>query len=402
MSSDAAVRGAPAFLDAEQAMPETVSIMPEGGRPPADRAAVPETVSLRLAENIANAVLYEGYILYPYRPSSVKNRQRWTFGGVYPQAYSRAHGGSDAELTQTECLITGEPLATLGVKLRFLHLTSREIRVLPAPAAEWQAETEAALQLVPSLRVNGTVYHTWQEAEERVFEPAPIDLGGLANEPRTYRFSFPAMREAEPLRGADQLVTGVMIRRQLALAGLLELSAQQLGAGAYRLTLRIRNVTPCADALQQTRDEALLSSFVSTHAILSTRGGAFISQIDPPEEYRASAEACRSIGTYPVLVGAAGDCSLMLSSPIILYDYPQIAPESPGDLFDGTEIDEILTLRILTMTGEEKAEMRQADERGRALLERTESMSPEVFMRLHGVLRGLQPLAPDAGPLEHL
>ena len=81
----------------------------------------------------------------------------------------------------------------------------------------------------------------------------------------------------------------------------------------------------------------------------------------------------------------------MLSSPIILYDYPQIAPESPGDLFDGTEIDEILALRILTLTEDEKKEMREADDRSRQILERTEAMPVEHFMKLHGVLRGLRP-----------
>ncbi len=86
----------------------------------------------------------------------------------------------------------------------------------------------------------------------------------------------------------------------------------------------------------------------------------------------------------------------MLSSPIILYDYPQIAPESPGSLFDGTEIDEILSLRILTMTDAEKDEMRRCDERTRQILERTESMPPEQFMKLHGVLRELRPATGEA------
>jgi hypothetical protein len=90
-------------------------------------------------------------------------------------------------------------------------------------------------------------------------------------------------------------------------------------------------------------------------------------------------------------VGEEGQRNTMLSSPIILYDYPQIAPESPGDLFDGVEIDEILSLRILTMTDEEKREMRQSDDRARHILERTEALPEEHFAKLHGVLRGLRP-----------
>jgi hydrogenase maturation protease len=78
---------------------------------------------------------------------------------------------------------------------------------------------------------------------------------------------------------------------------------------------------------------------------------------------------------------------MMLSSPIILYDYPEIAPESAGDLFDGTEIDEILSLRIMTLSDEEKREVAASDEHARRLLERTESLAAEQLMSLHGVMR---------------
>jgi hydrogenase maturation protease len=129
---------------------------------------------------------------------------------------------------------------------------------------------------------------------------------------------------------------------------------------------------------------------VSTHTILGVAGGEFVSLLDPPAEWRAAAEACRNVGTWPVLVGEEGQKDMLLSSPIILYDYPQVAPESPGDLFDSTEIDEILTLRIMTLTDEEKRAMAAVDERTRALLERTEGMAPEDLLRLHGTIRGLR------------
>jgi hydrogenase maturation protease len=129
---------------------------------------------------------------------------------------------------------------------------------------------------------------------------------------------------------------------------------------------------------------------VSTHTILSARGGEFISLLDPPESLREMAGSCRNIGTYPVLVGAEGERDTILSAPIILYDYPQIAPESAGDLFDGTEIDELLTLRILTLTDEEKREIRDGDEHARRILERTETMPVEQLLKLHGATRGLR------------
>jgi hydrogenase maturation protease len=118
-------------------------------------------------------------------------------------------------------------------------------------------------------------------------------------------------------------------------------------------------------------------------------GGEFISLLDPPAEHSQAAKQCWNLGTWPVLVGseATGQRDTMLSSPIILYDYPKIAPESAGPMFDGTEIDEILTLRILTLTDEEKLEMAQLDEQGRRLLERTEALAPEAARHLHGTRR---------------
>ncbi len=113
--------------------------------------------------------------------------------------------------------------------------------------------------------------------------------------------------------------------------------------------------------------------------------------MDPPAGLREAVAQCKNVGTWPVLVGDPGQRDAMLSSPIILYDYPQIAPESPGSLFDGTEIDEILTLRILTLSDEEKIEMAGTDERARQILERTDSLPPEQLMKMHGALRSLHP-----------
>ena len=130
------------------------------------------------------------------------------------------------------------------------------------------------------------------------------------------------------------------------------------------------------------------------------RGGAFISLLDPPDELKDAASACNNQGTWPVLAGDEGTTDTILSSPIILYDYPQVAPESPGDLFDATEIDEILTLRILAMTDEEKRDMAALDARARALLERTQALTAADMARLHGARRELHSSAdPEARTL---
>jgi hypothetical protein len=163
-----------------------------------------------------------------------------------------------------------------------------------------------------------------------------------------------------------------------------------MAEGLCKLSVRISNATRFEDVHPGSREQALARSLVSAHTILEVRDGNFVSLVDPPDAYRNFALTCQNVGTWPVLVGENGERDTMLSSPIILYDYPEIAPESPGDLFDGAEIDEILSLRIMTLTDDEKQEMRQSDDRARRILERTEAMPDEQWMKLHGALRGLR------------
>ena len=164
-------------------------------------------------------------------------------------------------------------------------------------------------------------------------------------------------------------------------------AAKEIAPDVFQLTVQIDNLTPIDAPSQMVRDEIQLRALTSTHTILGLRNAEFVSLLDPPAELKDAAAACNNQGTWPVLAGEPGEKDILLSSSIVLYDYPQVAPESPGDLFDSTEIDEILTLRILAMTDEEKREMAAADERGRALLERTEALTAADMARLHGTLR---------------
>jgi hydrogenase maturation protease len=339
-----------------------------------------------LVDRIANAVLYEGYILYPYRPS-VKNRQRWTFGGLYPEDYVRTHDNGDASSNQTECLVRGTPETTIEAVIRFLHLTARVVGEMNQPPEEWPQGAEPPFFPVEALRVGEQVYHSWQEAEEREVTIDEVTLGELLDRPRRVSFAFPGGRRMESLRGPDAEIAGVIVREQQAVEGDIEIHAIEIEDGLFRVTLRIENRTPMADAGHVHREEAVLRSLASTHTLLGVQRGEFVSLLDPPERWRAAASACRNVGTWPVLVGAEGQTDTLLSSPIILYDYPQVAEKSPGDFFDGTEIDEMLTLRILTLTDEEKLVMAAVDGRARALLERTENMARDQFLGLHGTIR---------------
>ena len=306
-------------------------------------------------DEIANAILYEGYILYPYRASAVKNRQRWNFGVLYPRAYSESQHGTDSWSMQTECLVNAENIMPmLNVRIRFLQLI------------QGSADNKFS--------------HYWQEGAEREVTLRDLPLGALTGAAICEKFSFPAASNRD----------GIIERKQEQIDGAIEIGAEVLGNALFRIRVQVLNSTPFDDAGETSRDEALMRALASAHTILAIKGGEFISLLEPPDEYREFAAGCKNVGTWPVLIGEQGQRDVMLSSPIILYDYPQIAPESAGALFDGTEIDEILTLRIMALTEEEKLEMKQSDERARQILERTESMTPEQLMKMHGAFRELR------------
>jgi len=336
---------------------------------------------------IASTLLYEGYILWPYRRSAIKNQQRWTLGGVYPRAHSKAGGGTDAWFMQTECIVLGED-PIVEVTVRFLQVVQRQVA---------RKEIDGSFTMVDELKAGHERYLTWDEAVEREFLAPNLRLASLST-PRRIPITIALGSSEEILNDPSGNPAGKLIRSWDRLDGDVVISATQLERGAFRLTAKIVNTAPDAD---RGRDAALRHTFISTHMTLRVADGAFISMTDPPAEWQALAATCENIKTWPVLVGVEGERQLMLSSPIILSDYPEIAPESQGDLFDGTEIDQLLLLNVLTMTDAEKDEMRATDPRARAILERSESLNADDFMQLHGRIRELQMLRSDvADPFE--
>ncbi len=321
-------------------------------------------------ERIVEAVLYEGYILWPYRRSATKNRQRWTFGGVHPEAYSAQRGGDDPAAMQAQCLLAARAQATVSVCVRFLHVVERRVA----------RRTPAGLRPVDELWVGDERHVAWEEAAERDVCSGAVSLADLEAGIRL-AIDVPAGSRTEVL-GDD---AGVLVHRWRALTGTVDISATMLDAQLARIEVRVRNTTPWGGA---SREETLKQTFCSTHIVLEAPAGGFVSITDPPSRLREAAEACENAGTWPVLASPdEADDRTVLCSPIILPDHPQIAPESPGDLFDATEIDQMLVLNILAMTADERREMRDSDPRARAILERTEALSDEELMRLHGTIR---------------
>jgi hydrogenase maturation protease len=312
---------------------------------------------------LADTVLYEGYILWPYRRSATKNQRRWTFGGIFPPQHSEAHPDDRSEL-RAECLLEADEGTAVNVSVRFLQVVERCVARNGEPVDE--------------LMVDGVRHLSWDEAVERetvvAFRPAERQV--------TVGIAIAAGSETEQIGDG-----GAIVRTWEPLRGTVELSCDRLGDRLFRLTARLANETPWAG---DDREDALRSTFCSAHVVLETADGAFVSLTDPPEELREEAEACTNVGVWPVLVGAEGDRHTLLAAPIILSDYPQIAPESPGDFFDATEIDRMLIMNVLSLTEAEQAEMRATDPRAREILDRCAELGPEELLPLHGAVRELR------------
>ena len=325
---------------------------------------------------ITRAVLYEGYVLWPYRRSATKNQQRWTFGGVFPRGWSEARGGDDAWWMQTECLLEGDESARVDVAVRFLHVVRRQAAV----------EGPGGLELVDEMEAAGEQHLTWDESVER--EVLLADLHPHSPGPHVAAIDVPAGEATEWLATAPGESRAALVRSWCGLCGMVEAAFAPAGPGVFRLRVRITNTTPWEG---DERDRALRHAFASTHTVLRARGGGFVSLTDPPARLADEAARCENRGAWPVLVGEEGSRDTVLSSFMILPDYPRVAPESPGDLFDGGEIDQLLILNVLSLSDAEKREVRATDPRAREILDRCESLSPEQLMRLHGVARELRP-----------
>jgi hypothetical protein len=351
----------------------------------------------RAVDRIAAATLYEGYLLYPYRLSSVKNRIRWTFGVVYPRAYAEACAGSEAWMAQTECLLRDAGTAQVSLSVRFLHPVERWVARLVHPMSDPGGLESAALQAVDELEASGVTHRPAEEATEREIACGRHAVEVLVERAVDTAFSLPAAREVELLRDGRGLAVGALVRDSAALAAAVRLQAERLPGDLVRVRAAVSNTSDLATDAAGDRVRALRHSLAATHVILEVEGGRWLSLADPPDDACHAAQECRNIGLWPVLVGEPGSADTILAAPIILEDHPQVAAESSGDLFDATEIDEILSLRILTLTDEEKAEMRAADLRARTILERTEAITPEGFMRLHGTIRELRPVEEGCG-----
>ncbi len=348
-------------------------------------------MSLAEVRRVADAVLYEGYILYPYRASAQKNHSRWQFGVLMPPGYAAADP-SESSTMQAEVVFEHRGQPAVEVTVRFLQVQRRTDGATP--------DTSVPDTGVPDAGILGTgVPAVWDEAVEQeinVTAPSQALLGVGETSGSVTRFTVPGGVDTQTMSGAR------VIRRREPLTGTVTVRATPLPGPwqAARLTVQVTNESQyplpsgSSDATVSPgsppgRATALPGAFVAAHLIIRVFGGAFLSMTDPPEWAKPQVSECQNTGCWPVLAGADGSREVMLAAPIILPDHPQVAPESPGELYDGTEIDEILTLRTLALSAEEKAAARATDPRAAALINRVDAMDAPTMAQLHGTIRAM-------------
>ncbi|TSB32812.1 hypothetical protein [Streptomyces benahoarensis] len=339
------------------------------------------------ARQIADAVLLEGYVLYPYRASAAKNRMRWQFGVLVPPKWPGA--ASEHSLQRTECLLEPRGNPALHAQVRFLHAQRRTVQ---------RARADGTYETVDALELPDRVVRPWDEGVTEQVDLA-VEVSRLTGDGVRLPFALPVHEESEPLHDGGRLV-GRQLRRRERVAGELHLTATELDGPCrvLRLTATVRNTGDWSGDGDADREAALPHALLSAHLLLGVTSGAFLSLTDPPQWASGAAATCRNAHTWPVLAGADGNARTVLSSPIILEDHPRIAPESPGALYDATEIDEILALRTAALTDEEKREARGTDDRAAAVIDLADSMPPEVLERLHGAVRALREVTGAAPP----
>ena len=328
------------------------------------------TATWERARAIADAVLYEGYLLYPYRATSSKNQSRWQFGVLGPPGALAAGVGEDDTMC-AQFLVDvdegdGAGVGEVTLVVRFLQLQHRRVE---------RDVGGGRFEPVDELSHGPRTWVTWDEAVEHEQRCGPFALSDLSPG-RTVPIAVPGGEDVEPVDGGRLVRTRVVIDAELRVG-------VQRDDDLHRLSVSVHNTGPAA----VDKDAAIACSLIGTHVIAEVVGGSFVSLLEPPESATGPVSPCVQHRCFPVLAGRPGERDLLLISPIILYDHPEIAEQSEGALFDSTEIDEILTLRVMTMTDEEKAQARATDPLAAELIDRCDAMTPESMQRLHGILR---------------
>ncbi len=284
-------------------------------------------------EGLLDSLLYEGYALYPYTPGATKNATPTPFGIVYPPAYAEGNPATFDHL-RMECLVEAGSDAELSATICFLQPQGERHK-----AAARRLEISATA--LPSLIEDGAGEEFTFEGEETV-------------------------------------------------AGRVRMRAETIGDGLTRVKVCVHNSTrPPGDGAALDRASALRFSLISTHVVAEVGGGRFVSPLDTKGPHAEALAGSESINTWPVLANPSD--TAMLGAAIVLPDHPSMAPESLGNLFDSTEIEEALLLHVHALSDSEREEIERQDPAVREMVERAAATTPEQIMNLHGRMSEAEP-----------
>ena len=155
------------------------------------------------ARKVADAILYEGYLLYPYHRSAQKNQIRFQFGVLMPPAYAGIDDSEPSE-SQTECLLECPADAEVRMLIRFLQLQRRTVHGISPDTGE--------LHKVDTLYVDGSEFTEWDEAVERE-QHATACVADLLGADRIIEFHVGAGESAEALTDSTGRKAGRLVRR---------------------------------------------------------------------------------------------------------------------------------------------------------------------------------------------
>ena len=326
-----------------------------------------------ILENLTKTVLYEGYSIFPYHRSAIKNQKPIPFGVIYPGDYHACNQYAPS-LMQTECIVTGKKDLSINIKVRFLHLIKTEIYHQDNKDEREKENT-----------INELSHEGWQTIE-RTITSGDWLIANLLNSKQSFTIDFDSIEETKYSSNDSDLLTSKQINSVEKINGAMTLEAFTIEdkPSVFRLRVTVINNSFMNDTEKISQYEAFRQSFISTNTILKVINGEFVSEQNPPENFKSLISKNKNIGTWPILIEESN--TTMLSSPIILYDYPKINAQSKLDMFDSLEIEEMLILHLSAMSEEEKNHLAKSDEKMKAMLEKARQVTPEELLNLHGVM----------------
>jgi hypothetical protein len=336
-----------------------------------------------VAQAIADASLYDGYLLYPHRPSSRRDQAWWQVGVLTPRAFGEARGEERCSV-RTECVVDPGPKSRLVVRVRCRQVQCRDIEAIERDTGDFVP--------VDTVEVDEKRFVAWDEMVDQHVDLAPLDLLAGGERQLQERFTFTPAEDTELVRSANGTLVARIIRRRQSVEGRVLVSIGPAdGDGSYlKVNVTVENSTGWSG--DATRREHIMDrSMIGVHTMLAVDGGVFVSLVDPPDAARQAVAGCSNDEACPVLIG---EDDVVLSSPIILHDHPEVVRDGLGDLY---EVDQLFPIPASALSDDDETEFgaRLRDHPQAARAEGRPTWPAERWERLQGAVRALRRVERD-------